>query len=72
MMTNMTFTKGIGTPKYMAPEILNREHYKMASDIYSYSITMLQIITFQDHFLKKYTIFHGILQMQSQQVNDQK
>ncbi|EDR23566.1 tyrosine protein kinase, putative [Entamoeba dispar SAW760] len=70
MMTNMTFTKRIGTPKYMAPEILNREHYKMESDIYSYSITMLQIITFQDHFLKKYTIFHGILQIQSQQVND--
>ncbi|GAB1221884.1 hypothetical protein ENUP19_0085G0107 [Entamoeba nuttalli] len=44
MMTNMTFTKGIGTPKYMAPEVLNREHYKMPSDIYSFSITMLQKI----------------------------
>ena len=28
MMTNMTFTKGIGTPTYMSPEILNRQHYK--------------------------------------------
>ncbi|GAB1223499.1 hypothetical protein ENUP19_0149G0037 [Entamoeba nuttalli] len=52
MMTNMTFTKGIGTPKYMAPEVLNREHYKMESDIYSFSITMLQIITWQDPFPK--------------------
>ncbi|BFU23676.1 protein kinase domain containing protein [Entamoeba histolytica] len=52
MMTNMTFTKGIGTPKYMAPEILNRQHYKMQSDIYSFSITMLQIITWQDPFPK--------------------
>ncbi len=28
MMTNMKFTKGIGTPVYMSPEILNKEHYK--------------------------------------------
>ncbi|GAB1226950.1 hypothetical protein ENUP19_0312G0002 [Entamoeba nuttalli] len=52
MMTNMTFTKGIGTPKYMAPEVLNREHYKMQSDIYSFSITMLQVITWKDPFPK--------------------
>ncbi|BFU19172.1 hypothetical protein CL6EHI_172740 [Entamoeba histolytica] len=52
MMTNMTFTKGIGTPKYMAPEVLNHQHYKMPSDIYSFSITMLQIITWQDPFPK--------------------
>ncbi|BFU25510.1 serine threonine kinase putative [Entamoeba histolytica] len=52
MMTNMTFTKGIETPKYMAPEVLNRQHYKMRSDIYSFSITMLQIITWQDPFPK--------------------
>ena len=28
LMTNITFTKGIGSPAYMAPEILNKEHYK--------------------------------------------
>ncbi|ELP84138.1 tyrosine protein kinase, putative [Entamoeba invadens IP1] len=28
MMTNMTFTKGIGTPKYMAPEVLKHQKYK--------------------------------------------
>ncbi|EDR24589.1 dual specificity mitogen-activated protein kinase kinase, putative [Entamoeba dispar SAW760] len=53
MMTNMTFTKGIGTPKYMAPEVLKREHYKMASDMYSCPITMLQIITWKEPFPKE-------------------
>ena len=38
MMTNMTFTKGIGTPKYMAPEVLNREHYKKPADIFSFAL----------------------------------
>ncbi|GAB1228111.1 hypothetical protein ENUP19_0374G0022 [Entamoeba nuttalli] len=52
MMTNMTFTKGIGSPIYMAPEVLNHQHYKMPSDIYSFSITMLQIITWKDPFPK--------------------
>ena len=44
MMTNMTFTKGIGTPIYMSPEILNQEHYKKPSDIYSFSITIYECI----------------------------
>ncbi|EKE37824.1 tyrosine kinase, putative [Entamoeba nuttalli P19] len=52
MMTNMTFTKGIGSPKYMAPEVLNREHYKMPSDIYSFAVTMLQCFTWEDPFPK--------------------
>ncbi|EDR26651.1 protein serine/threonine kinase, putative [Entamoeba dispar SAW760] len=52
MMTNMTFTKGIGSPKYMAPEVLDRKHYKMPSDIYSFAVTMLQCFTWQDPFPK--------------------
>ena len=44
LMTNMTFTKGIGTPKYMAPEILNKEHYKKPADIYSFSITIYEVM----------------------------
>ena len=40
LMTNMTFTKGVGTPKYMAPEILKREHYKKAADVYSFGTTI--------------------------------
>ena len=50
LMTNMTFTKGIGTPKYMAPEILKREKYKKPADIYSFAITMVEVITFKDPF----------------------
>ena len=47
MMTNMTFTKGVGSPKYMAPEVLNREHYKDPADIFSLAITMYEIIGWQ-------------------------
>ncbi|ELP86210.1 protein kinase domain containing protein, partial [Entamoeba invadens IP1] len=43
LMTNMTFTKGIGTPIYMAPEVLNKEKYKKAADIYSFGITMYEV-----------------------------
>ena len=44
MITNMTFTKGIGTPVYMSPEVLNKQHYKKPSDIYSFSITMYEVM----------------------------
>ncbi|ELP83726.1 protein serine/threonine kinase, putative [Entamoeba invadens IP1] len=44
MMTNMTFTKGIGTPIFMAPEILNGgKKYKMPADVFSFAITMYDI-----------------------------
>ena len=42
LMTNMTFTKGIGTPTYMAPQVLNKEKYKKAADVYSFDVTMLR------------------------------
>lgn len=48
LMTNMSFTRGIGTPKYMAPELLDRQHYKKPADIYSFSITMYEL--FSDAF----------------------
>ncbi|GAB1222943.1 hypothetical protein ENUP19_0126G0008 [Entamoeba nuttalli] len=51
-MTNMKFTKGIGTPIYMVPEVLNQEYSKMPSDIYSFSITTSQVITWKDTFHK--------------------
>ena len=43
MMTNMTFTKGVGSPTYMSPEVLNKEHYKMPSDIFSFAVTMYEV-----------------------------
>ncbi|ELP91765.1 protein kinase domain containing protein, partial [Entamoeba invadens IP1] len=52
MMTNMTFTKGIGTPIYMAPEVLNREKYKKPADVYSFAITMLECLIWEDAFSK--------------------
>ena len=42
LMTNMTFTKGIGTPTYMAPEVLNKEKYKKAADVYSFGVMMYE------------------------------
>ncbi|KAL7721961.1 Tyrosine kinase [Entamoeba marina] len=52
MMTNMTFTKGIGTPKYMAPEILDKNKYKKPADIYSFSITIYETIIWDDAYPK--------------------
>ena len=43
MMTNMTFTKGIGTPKYMAPEVLNKQKYKTGADVFSFAVTMYEV-----------------------------
>jgi serine/threonine protein kinase len=40
----MTFTKGIGTPVYMAPEILRKEKYKTYADIYSFAMTMFEVM----------------------------
>ncbi|ELP88535.1 serine/threonine protein kinase HT1, putative [Entamoeba invadens IP1] len=53
MMTNMTFTKGIGTPKYMGPEILNKNKYKKSADIYSFAITLLEVLTWVEPFPKE-------------------
>ncbi|ELP87141.1 tyrosine protein kinase CSK, putative [Entamoeba invadens IP1] len=52
LMTNMTFTKGIGTPKYMSPEVLNKEKYKMPSDIFSFAITMYECFKWKDPYPK--------------------
>jgi serine/threonine protein kinase len=52
MMTNMTFTKGIGTPTYMSPEVLNKQHYKKSADIYSFSITMYEVMKWGEAYPK--------------------
>ncbi|ELP91623.1 protein serine/threonine kinase, putative [Entamoeba invadens IP1] len=53
MMTNMTFTKGIGTPKYMAPEVLNKQHYKMSSDVYSLGVTFYEALIWGEAYPKQ-------------------
>ena len=44
MSQSMTMTSNIGTPLYMAPEILSgRGHYSMKGDVYSYGILMVSL-----------------------------
>ena len=38
LMSIMTFTKGIGTPTYMAPEILNKDKFKKVEDVFSVDV----------------------------------
>ncbi|KAL7712487.1 Protein serine/threonine kinase [Entamoeba marina] len=52
MMTNMTFTKGIGSPAYMAPEVLKKEKYKKSADVYSFAITMYEIMVWEEAYSK--------------------
>ena len=40
LMTNMTFTKGVGTPTYVAPEVLNRDKSRKAADVNSFVVTI--------------------------------
>ncbi|ELP84403.1 serine/threonine protein kinase HT1, putative [Entamoeba invadens IP1] len=53
LMTNMTFTKGIGTPKYMAPEILEGLKYTKSSDVFSFGITMYEVFGWCDAYPKQ-------------------
>ena len=53
MMTNMTFSKGIGTPKYMSPEVLNKQHYKSPADIFSFAITMYEVMVWREAYPKE-------------------
>ena len=41
MMNNRTFTKGIGSPAYMSPEVLDRKKYDSSADVYSFAISMI-------------------------------
>ncbi|ELP93745.1 dual specificity mitogen-activated protein kinase kinase, putative [Entamoeba invadens IP1] len=42
MMTNITFTKGIGTLVFMAPEVIMSQKYKISADVYSFAVTMYE------------------------------
>ena len=47
-MTNMTFTKAVGTPTYMAFEVLNKEKYKKAADVFSFGVTLPECFVWGD------------------------
>ncbi|ELP91537.1 serine/threonine protein kinase HT1, putative [Entamoeba invadens IP1] len=52
LMTNMTFTKGVGTPVYMAPEILKQEKYTKSADIFSFGVTMFEVVGWSEAYQK--------------------
>ncbi|ELP83818.1 serine/threonine protein kinase HT1, putative [Entamoeba invadens IP1] len=53
LMTNMTFTKGVGTPKYMAPEVLNKEKYTKSADVYSFGVSLFECVIWKEPYLDK-------------------
>ena len=52
LMTNMTFTKGVGTPVYMAPEVLNKEKYKKAADVFSFGVMLYECFKWGEAYPK--------------------
>lgn len=40
-------TQKVGSPRYMSPEVANREPYNLKADVYSYAVLTHQIITLQ-------------------------
>eukprot|EP01105_Mastigella_eilhardi_P010733 TRINITY_DN2496_c0_g2_i2.p1 TRINITY_DN2496_c0_g2~~TRINITY_DN2496_c0_g2_i2.p1 ORF type:complete len:808 (-),score=197.86 TRINITY_DN2496_c0_g2_i2:76-2499(-) len=44
------YTKGVGTPLYMAPEILESEKYTTSADVYSFAILAWQVICEQQPY----------------------
>ncbi|ELP91288.1 protein serine/threonine kinase, putative [Entamoeba invadens IP1] len=42
LMTNITFTKGVGTPMYMAPEVMDQQKYKMPCDVFSLAVSFYE------------------------------
>ena len=52
LMTNMTFTKGVGSPTYMAPEVLNKEKYKKAADVFSFGVMMFECFKWGEAYPK--------------------
>ena len=53
IITNMTFTKGIGSPSYMAPELLKKQHYKKPADVFSFAITMYEFFSWSEAYPKQ-------------------
>ena len=53
LMTNMTFTKGVGTPVYMAPEVINKEKYKKPADVFSFGVMLFECFKWGDAYPKE-------------------
>ena len=62
MSQSMTMTSNIGTPLYMAPEILSgQSHYSQKADVYSYGIVLCGVwneqIPYSDESFENVTAF---------------
>ena len=66
MSQSMTMTSNIGTPLYMAPEILSGVgHYSMKADVYSYGILMVSLWNqkppyYEMNVMNPSELYHGI------------
>ncbi|ELP92222.1 protein serine/threonine kinase, putative [Entamoeba invadens IP1] len=56
-LSNMSFTKGIGTPVYMAPEIYNKNKYSQAADVYALGITLLECMKWDEAYENKTFVY---------------
>jgi len=45
-----TFTKGLGTPIYMAPEILGHQDYSEKADVYSFGIMLWALVAMKEPY----------------------
>ena len=50
LMTGMTFTKGVGSPTYKAPEVLDKAKYKKPADVFSFGVMLFECFTWGDAF----------------------
>ncbi|KAL7721775.1 Proto-oncogene tyrosine protein kinase FER [Entamoeba marina] len=53
MKSNMTFTQGIGTPMYMAPEVLDQSKYSEKADVFSFAICMYEVFNWGTPYPKE-------------------
>ena len=53
----MTFTKGVGTPTYMAPEVPNKQKFEKSADIFSLAVTMFECFKWGEAYPKAFVKF---------------
>jgi serine/threonine protein kinase len=49
---DLLLTKGVGTPAYMAPEVISSESYSKAADVYSYAMVLWEIWSGKSPFME--------------------
>ncbi|ELP95045.1 protein serine/threonine kinase, putative [Entamoeba invadens IP1] len=57
LKSNMTFTKGVGTPAFMAPEVLTQDRYTTKADVYSFAIVMYECLGWSMAYPKEQFVF---------------